>query len=461
MSYKDRIFIKTSDNIAKFVEKSNNTLQKVGDLNLFSAAVHVDSDVVGAISSIADSIGTATLNTTAQTIKGAINEHETDIGNMTFTGLSATNISAAIRELRTELGDHTALTTTQTSNVVAAINEINSELYATPDGSGANFTTDASTIEGAINEMDGRLDSVSTNLGTLNSDRDSTAALIGQPSFDTTATTIIPAINELDSDIGEISNLSDSVRAENSTAVDAINFVWNYAKQIDSDQVSGTNLLGNLSILDIEIRENSFALSVNALRDSLNSLVDSVNSLNSSRVSDISSLVDSVNSLNSSRVSDISNLVDSLNLHIDSAFTASNISSTDGALSFNAFEISHRTSSVTKTNNNSDITFIQDINFDSHGHATSITSTTIGAGTDLSNSGSTINHDTISRTNTSSSSTLTPSGTFTAISAITSSTQGHVTAVTTKTNTMPAIGDTLYIYDAAGGSPVKTIKSYT
>jgi hypothetical protein len=294
MSYKDRTFIRSADNIATFVDKANDTIQKVGDLNNLSASVLVDSDLVSAINSIADSVGTGTLNTTAQTIKGAINEHETDIGNMTFTGLSATNISAAIRELRTELGDHTALTTTATNNVVAAINEINSELYTSPDGSGSDFTTDATTIEGAINEMDARLDSDTTNIQTLNRNRDSNAALIGNAAFDTTASTITGAINELDSDIGEITDLSDSVRENVSTSVNAINYVWNYAKQIDNNQTSSSNILGNLSTLDDQIERSSFALSINALRDSTNTniqaLVDSTNT-------NIRALVDSTNKI--------------------------------------------------------------------------------------------------------------------------------------------------------------------
>ncbi len=74
---------------------------------------------------------------------------------------------------------------------------------------------------------------------------------------------------------------------------------------------------------------------------------------------------------------------------------------------------------------------------------------TISAGTDLSTGGSftlnqssgstiTINHDDITRTNSTSTASPAHGGTFTAIDSITSSARGHITAVNTKTVTLPA-----------------------
>lgn len=684
MSYKNRIFVANDDNIATFVDKTNNTIQRVGNLTNMSASVQVDSDLVSAIGSIADSIGTGALSTTAQTLKGAvneidtrldsdtlnlktlnsdrdsaasnlstlntnrdsaaasmnqlmldrdsdetnikqlnsdrdsaasnlstlntnrdsaaasmnqlmldrdstasnlstlnshrdsnsaligtasfnttattitgaINEHEADIGNMTFTGLSATDISGAIRELRTELGDHSSLTTTATTDVVSAINEINAELYASPDGSGSNFNTTAATIEGAI--------------------------------------------NELDSDIGEIVDLSDSVRAENSTAVNAINYVWQFAKQVDNNQTTSGNLLGNLSTLDNEIERTSFALSINSLRDSVNSLTDSLNNVIyggggtgiNGRIQD---LIDSTNKigvvankgLNYNQTTRKFSIADSIDagtdtivfkngantfatftryqdsdlrisagdagssaivigdssVTVDGNFrvtgttlfvqsetvqiadniiqlnsnatgnavgnagievnrgsyqnvgllwdeptnvwkaaidsdnnlsqivTNANLSVGEGgagtkALAWSNSQISHRTASPTDlSEDNADLTFIQDISFtfDSHGHATasSVGTGTVSAGTYLSNVGGTINHDDTTRNDTSTGdSTLVPSGTIELISSVSTNTQGHVTAVNVPTFTMPAIGETLEIRNAAG-TLLKTIKSYT
>ena len=91
-----------------------------------------------------------TLTTAAQNFRDAIREHETDIGNMTFTGLSATDISAALRELRTELGNHTTLDTDATSNVVDAINEL--ELAVRGQLGNYTLNTTADELVGAINE---------------------------------------------------------------------------------------------------------------------------------------------------------------------------------------------------------------------------------------------------------------------------------------------------------------------
>ena len=67
---------------------------------------------------------------TADNVVSAILEHEGDIGNMTLTGLTATDLSAGLRELRTELGNHSSLVTSATGNVVAAVNEVHADALA-------------------------------------------------------------------------------------------------------------------------------------------------------------------------------------------------------------------------------------------------------------------------------------------------------------------------------------------
>ena len=71
---------------------------------------------------------------------------------------------------------------------------------------------------------------------------------------------------------------------------------------------------------------------------------------------------------------------------------------------------------------------------------------TIAGGTLLSSSGGatdtiTINHNSVSRTNNTSTASPAFGATFTAIDSITTSTEGHVTAVNTKTVTLPTTGD--------------------
>jgi hypothetical protein len=89
-----------------------------------SALTTTAQTIRGAINEHDAEIGDSALTTTGQTLRSAINEHDAEIGNMTLTGLTATDLSAAARELRTELGDVTTLTTAEKTNTVGAIVEI-------------------------------------------------------------------------------------------------------------------------------------------------------------------------------------------------------------------------------------------------------------------------------------------------------------------------------------------------
>ena len=64
----------------------------------------------------------------------------------------------------------------------------------------------------------------------------------------------------------------------------------------------------------------------------------------------------------------------------------------------------------------------------------------------------TINHDSTTRTNTTSTATPAYGATFTAIDTVTTNTTGHITAVNTKTITIPASDDTTYTLPVTAGS---------
>ena len=82
--------------------------------------------------------------------------------------------------------------------------------------------------------------------------------------------------------------------------------------------------------------------------------------------------------------------------------------------------------------------------------------TSVDAGNYLNGGGSigdiTINHDTTSRSNTTSSDSTGYGGSFTAIDTVTTNTYGHVTAVNTKTVTLPASDDTTYDLTVPSGT---------
>ena len=212
------------------------------------------------------------LNTTATTVADAINEHEVDIGNMTFTGLSATNISAAVRELRTELGNHTSLTTTATSNAVAAINELDAELGTITSGA---MGTTASTVSTAIAELD--------------SDRDRLVTFV-EPTqaLTTTATTLADAINEHDAELGTIS--SGAMGTTASTVGGAIAELETEIDTLNSYTSVGTSLNTSASTLAGAINE------IHTQYDSLNDTkIGSLADLDTNDITDVSSIVNAIN----------------------------------------------------------------------------------------------------------------------------------------------------------------------
>lgn len=256
------------------------------------------STVSGAIAELHDSLGDATLTTTATQVKEAINEHETDIGNMTFTGLSATDISAAVRELRTELGNHSTLTTTVTSNAIGAINELDAELGDSAMG------TDASTVTGSIYELDSNMGTrtslTTTNKSSLVAAINEHDTEIGAASLTTSATTLRGAINEHESDIGSMSlntSASDLTAAINEihttigTDIDSDGVYANLANNnIGNSLIKLDNNIGNISSLDANINDRSNVVAaINSLQADIE-LLDSDSTAFDSKVGSLGSL---------------------------------------------------------------------------------------------------------------------------------------------------------------------------
>jgi len=173
-------------------------------------AVNELQDDVGVVENLTTSAGSLTLavnehdaelgtitsgamGTSASTVSTAIAEHEGQIGNMSLTGLSATDLSAGLRELRVELGDVTALGTTNDGEVVvAAINELETAIR----GSASNYTisTAANDLVAAINELD---------------------ALQGNVDISAIASTVTAALAQLHAEIGDV-NITTIASGNNS-----------------------------------------------------------------------------------------------------------------------------------------------------------------------------------------------------------------------------------------------------
>jgi len=180
-----RTTVNLTDTVAVFKDKVNEISYKVGDLDLMSTS-GPDSDVVQAINSLDSDIGgIANLTTTDKSsIKSAINELDAEIGSAALT-TSATTLRGAINEhetqinsLDSDLGTRTSLTTDADQNIVVAINEVDTNASSALTKANAAeaslgtisqgvMGTTASTVGAAIGEIHGEVDSAATVVGPL------------------------------------------------------------------------------------------------------------------------------------------------------------------------------------------------------------------------------------------------------------------------------------------------------
>ena len=265
--------IPTSDTV---VITSTNAIDAITELQddigeITSLGTTDKSDVVSSINELETaSRGTNsnyTLSTTAQNFRDAIIEHETDIGNMTFTGLSATDISAALRELRVELGDHASLGTTATSNAVGAINELETAVR----GSAGNYTigTNANDLVAAINEIETVLRAGNSDYALTTTAQNVRDAIrehegdIGNMTFTgLSATDISAALRELRAELGDHSTINNLTGYSATTAATGIVEIQGDIGNIDNMTTSATKIV--LAINELDLKQGSAALGTTA-----------------------------------------------------------------------------------------------------------------------------------------------------------------------------------------------------
>ena len=192
-----------------------------------TTAVTFDS----ANATFAGTIKGATLNTTATDVVAAINEHEADIGNMTLTGLTATDLSAGLREVIAEVGAVGSLGTAHKTTTVGAINELHTTIGKDIDSDGINGNLANNNIGLGLF----RLDSAIGNLALL-SDSDvstQTNLVIAINAVAADVTQLSGTSSALDGRIGSLSNLvAGFTGAERNSVVNALNAVFNSVPQI-------------------------------------------------------------------------------------------------------------------------------------------------------------------------------------------------------------------------------------
>ena len=134
-SASDAIVIKTTNLVDAITEVQDD----VG--NIANLQTNSKLDIVNSINELevglrgtSNNLVATDLTTTANDLVSAINEHETDIGDVAdinnASGFSATSVVTGITETQSHIGTKASLTTSATSNLVAAINEVDANADA-------------------------------------------------------------------------------------------------------------------------------------------------------------------------------------------------------------------------------------------------------------------------------------------------------------------------------------------
>ena len=289
-----------------------------------------------------------------------------------------------------EVGGLARLTTSRDSNLVFAINELDSDIGARPH---TTLTTTAKTITGALNELN-------AGGGSLSGlDADSSGKLGG---FNDSAerSTVNNALNTLSADIKTLDSDVGSSRAKTTLTT------------------TSKNIVGGINELDAEMGAASLNTSATTVKGAINELESNHDSAVAQSITNIANVF-RYQTISGDTGSDT---VDSANGSI--AIVGDGIIQT--TMSGNRLLIDHTVIGATDVDN-SGKTFVQDITMDSAGHVTALTSTAVAiTNTDIS-AGAAINaekiHDgTVSNTE------------FGHLNGVTSGIQSQIDGITTANN---------------------------
>ena len=239
-----------------------------------------------------------------------------------------------------EVGGLARLTTSRDSNLVFAINELDSDIGARPH---TTLTTTAKTITGALNELN-------AGGGSLSGlDADSSGKLGG---FNDSAerSTVNNALNTLSADIKTLDSDVGSSRAKTTLTT------------------TSKNIVGGINELDAEMGAASLNTSATTVKGAINELESNHDSAVAQSITNIANVF-RYQTISGDTGSDT---VDSANGSI--AIVGDGIIQT--TISGNRLLIDHTVVGATDVNN-SGRTFVQDITMDSAGHVTAIGSAAV------------------------------------------------------------------------------------
>ena len=258
------------------------------------------------------------------------------------------------------LGATGLLTTTIDSDIVGAINEIDSDIGTRPH---TNLTTVAKTITGAINELN-------AGGGSLSGITADSSGKLGGFNDSAERSTVTSSLNTLSADIRTLDSDIGSSRAKTTLTTTSKNIVGSI-NEIDAE-LGDSALVGNLTGMTV--------------RRALNKLDSNLDSASTELRTDIA---------NSFRYTTIS--ADTGSDTVDSAGGSIAVVG-DGiiqtSISGNRLLIDHTVTGATDVDNSGN-TFVQDVTMDSAGHVTALASTAVAiTNTDVS-AGAAINAEKI------------------------------------------------------------------
>lgn len=221
---------------------TNAIIDAVGDNDALNTTAK--ASLVVAINEVLTQVGdVATLNTTDKdSAVEAINEvlgQLGDISSLDSSFTSITNTVAALNNLVVRIGDLTALDTTAKTNLVSALNEVNTALtnglqgVTTDLGDKSNLTTTAQdNLVNAINELDGLLGDLSTL------DTTEKGSVVG--SINEVVASVTAVGQRIDNEVGDLTALTTTNKTSAVAAINELN-----AAQLTRDIVPVENLLTN------------------------------------------------------------------------------------------------------------------------------------------------------------------------------------------------------------------------
>ncbi len=276
------------------------------------------------------------------------------------------------------------LTTTVDSDIVGAINELDSNMGAKT----SLTTTNKTSIVNAINELDSDLGQLSTLASDI---RDSNFA-VSINKLNTNVSQLLGSLSGLDSAGGD----SDTRRggfdvAEQVTVVSALNAISQDIQRLDSDinrearmTTTATTLRGAINELDSDIGARPHT----SLNTTAKNLVGAINE----NLASLNALAVFRNIATDSGSGSISVTVDSAN---DTLSVLGGSSLKTLGIGGNKIQIDHDVTGASSVNNSGN-TFIQDLTIDANGHVTGTASSeavinngtlTVEGGTNISGSG--------------------------------------------------------------------------